>query len=155
MNFSFDKILVSYKTTCDSKGGGKKREFYSRDGGFIAIISAIIISMLIVTLALSTNLSIFWGRFATLDREYHKRSVGLAEGCVDVALLKLANDITYTGGETQTIGSDQCTILAIPPVPPGSNITIQTTATFQKSVSAMTVVVANPSLTLVSWDEVP
>lgn len=84
-----------------------------KNKGFVALMSAIIISVILLLMVTNLSLTGFYDRSNIFDSEMKNVSLALAEACVDTALLKLANDSTYiaTGGETVTIsGSDTCTI---------------------------------------------
>jgi hypothetical protein len=59
--------------------------------GFIALVSAIVISALLVLITISLSYSGFFVRANVLDTEFKKESLGFAEACVDVARIKIAN----------------------------------------------------------------
>jgi Tfp pilus assembly protein PilX len=63
--------------------------------GFVALISVIIISAVLLFLMVTAAAIAFRGRFNTLDYENKKISVGLAEACVQTAMLKLAQSESY------------------------------------------------------------
>lgn len=93
--------------------------------GFIALMSVIIISAITMALAFTTNVSTFYSRFDALDAEYKRIAEGLAESCVDQALLKLAQSYQYdpvtdpayiaTKGVPVTVDSGTCYIKSITP----------------------------------------
>lgn len=126
-----------------------------KNRGFIALVSAIIISVVLLVFTATLSYSLFFARYVILESEYKERSLALAEGCVDVALLKLANDPNYTGNELVTIGSDICTIRAIGG---SSNKVIETQAIFpQSNTGAYTdlrVTVDPNTLAVISWNEI-
>lgn len=64
-------------------------------GGFIALMSAIIISAILLGFAVTSGASSFHSRFNTVDGEFKRVSLGLAESCVNVALLKISEDYNY------------------------------------------------------------
>ncbi len=132
-------------------------------GGFIALISAIIIASLLISITVALNLSGFFGRFNILDSELKEVSLSLAEACADTAILKLQGDMNYTPpappGEVVLVGTDQCTIWS---VSTGAfPKTIKTQARYpQSGKSAYTnlkVVVSEPGSEIVvnSWEEIP
>ena len=121
----------------------------NRDKGFIALITAIAISLILLVITVTLNQSGFLTRSTLLDSEYKERSSALAEACVDVALLKLVNDPSYLGSETITIGSDSCDIRPI------TLPTIETRAVFQQAATNLEVVIDPSDLSVVSWNEVP
>src|SRR3989344_8321294 len=80
--------------------------------GFVALISAIIISVILLLIATNLSLTGFYSRSNILDGELKEISSGYAEACVDTALLKLANDSGYTGGDSVNVDGltgDDCT----------------------------------------------
>jgi hypothetical protein len=126
--------------------------FQKKEEGFIALISAIIISLLLLTIVVALNLTGFLGRFNILDSEYKERSVSLAEACVDTALLNLANNLNYTG--PVNIGVDTCNILTVQAnTPVAGQTTVKTKAIFQKATTNLEIVVNSSDLSVVSWKE--
>jgi len=128
------------------------------ESGFIALISAIIISALLLTLAVTIGLTGIFGRFNILDSESKERSLALAEACADTVILKLSVDqdyvLTAADHNITVIGSDTCNIVSISPVPPRSfPITIQTQGVINKSYSNL-IVVIDADYAIVSWKEV-
>ena len=86
--------------------------------GFIALISAIVISFLLITITVALNFVGFYGRFNILDSEYKETSVGLAEACADSAMLQLVQGIMPLPGTIVTVGSNQCTLVSVFSLPP-------------------------------------
>ncbi len=124
----------------------------SRDG-FIALISAVIISAIILIFTVTLSYSSFFVRYSLLDSEYKDRSMALADGCIDYSLLKYANDSSYLGNENLAIGSDSCFIRPIQVS--GNNFIIQAQAVFQNSHTNLQVTFDKSSLVLISWTEIP
>lgn len=121
--------------------------------GFIALVSAIIISAVLLVATVTLSYSSFFVRYNLLDGEYKERSSALAEGCVDAAILKLAGDPSYSGNEPITIGSELCTVR--PVQISGNNKIIETQAEFQNSYTNLRVVVDQNTLAVQSWQEMP
>ncbi len=121
-------------------------------GGYIALISTIIISVLMMGVVFATSHAGFIGRFNILNTEFKELSSGLAEACVDMALLKLAQSKSYAGNESISVGNSQCLILPIE-TSPGQK-TIKTKATFQNSVTNLKIVAKDTDLSVISWEEV-
>ncbi len=85
-------------------------------GGFIALVSTLVISAVLMVLMFSVNTSSFYARFDALGGEYKRTALGLSESCVNAALLKVAQNYNYTlaaGGETVAVGPDLCVIRAV------------------------------------------
>lgn len=84
--------------------------------GFIALITSIIISVILVGLVFTTSTSGFFSRIGAINSEYKRLSLYMAESCADLALLNIAKDYSYTpiaGGETLTIGDGHCLIQSV------------------------------------------
>ena len=135
-----------------------------RKNGFIALITAIVLSVILLTVAVALNQIGFLTRSEVLDSEYKNRSFALAEACVDTALLKLAGNPSYSGGEPSiAVGSDACAIGVVSQnTPSAGQTTINTSAVFpatsvtsQNAVTRLQIIVNSSDLSLISWDEVP
>jgi len=124
-----------------------------QESGFIALITAITLSLILILVAAALNQTEFFTRSAAQDAEYKEKSFSLAEACADEALLKLAANPAYAGGETIPIDSDTCTVRPIDPTL--DPITIETKAAFQDSITNLRVKAKNSDLSVQSWDELP
>ena len=113
--------------------------------------SAIIISILIMTIVFAINLIGYFGRSNVLTSELKDVSFSLAEGCAEKALLKYAEDNAYAGNENITIGARQCNILPIETS--GSDRIIKTKAIVESTTSNIKVVFNGSEMTIVSWEE--
>lgn len=123
------------------------------NNGFIALTSAIIIALLLMTVTFAISSTGFFGRSNVLDAELKERSLALAEACADTALLKLTQNINYSGNENITIGNDICSIMPIETA--GGQKTIKAKAIFQNAATNLKVVAQSSNLVVVSWEEVP
>lgn len=81
--------------------------------GYIAITTTIILSLVMLVLAITFGSGILLTRSGTLTFSNKKTSHFLAISCLEHARLKLAQNSNYSGNETLTIGSNQCSILVI------------------------------------------
>jgi len=81
--------------------------------GYIAIISVIIISMVLLTATITLSLTGFLNRFNILEGEAKEISIGLATACVESARIKIARDLNYFGDETINVGERSCTIISV------------------------------------------
>lgn len=124
--------------------------------GFIALMSAIFISVILLLIASSGSFTGLYGRFNALDSELKERSSALAEACVDTARINLANDSTYTGSQSVALGESVCTI---GPVQNNTPVSGQKTFTTQGIVTHaytnLKVVVKSSDISVVSWTETP
>ena len=125
-------------------------ENLKNQNGYIAIVTALILSALIIAITASISLSAFVGRKTVLNSSLKEESRALADACINVALLKLALDINYAGGETVTVGQD-CDIISV------------TTNDNQKTITVRSVVeniytnirrtINANDFSIVSWEE--
>ncbi len=91
--------------------------------GFMALISVIIISAILLLVATSLSSSSFYGGFNVLDSELKERSSALAEACIDTAILRLANNPSYNPtDEYISLGGDGCVIESITDSPKVINV---------------------------------
>lgn len=134
----------------------------SRKKGFVALMTAIILSVILLTVAATLNQTGFLARSEVLDSEYKDRSSALAEGCVDTVLLNLANNSSYivTTPASVNIESDACSIDAVSTT--GAQTTINTSAVFpaflvtsEGARTRLQIVVNLDDLSIVSWEELP
>ncbi|MBI2035965.1 MAG: hypothetical protein HYT12_04800 [Candidatus Liptonbacteria bacterium] len=123
-----------------------------RNRGYIALISSIVIALLLLMVTLTLNYTGFFARYNILFSEYKERSVTLAEACANLALLELANNAGYSGGETISLGTDSCLIR---PIISGDPVIIETQAIFQNSYTNLRINADQANLDIVSWEEVP
>jgi hypothetical protein len=121
------------------------------ESGFIALMSVIIISALMMAVSFALSMSGFLARANVTDSEYKERSMALADGCADDALVKLAANSAYAGNETPV--DIACTILPITTV--GSQRIIKTTASVQGATTNIQVTATLDPLTVISWQELP
>ncbi len=135
-----------------------------KQNGFIALITAIILSVILLVVTIAMNQTSFLTRSEVLESEYKNRSVALAEGCADTAMLRLANNPAYAGNEASiSIGTDTCSIGAIQQdTPTLGQVTINARAVFpapgvtsQGAITKLIVVVESSDISVVSWVEVP
>lgn len=121
--------------------------------GYIAITSAIIITMLVMMIVFAINLIGYFSRYNVLTSELKDISLSLAEGCAEKALLKYAEDSAYAGNENITVGARQCNIL--PVETSGSDRILKTKAVVESTTSNIKVVFNGNDMAIVSWEELP
>jgi hypothetical protein len=97
--------------------------------GFIALITAILLGIIIMVIAITLSTTSYFTRGQVLDAEYKERSRALAESCINVALLRIAANPTSPATGTVTIGSDSCAIASITGTPT-SGYSISANASF-------------------------
>lgn len=126
-----------------------------KEQGFIALISAIIISVLLLTIALAVSMNGISNRLNILDSESKERSTFLAEACADSAILEIANAI-YSTNKVVTVGpavQDVCTIVSTEnDQPVTGQKRIKTQAIVNKAYTNL-IVVIDSNFTILSWEE--
>src|SRR3989338_2690492 len=121
--------------------------------GYVALISILIVSLVLFTVTFILSFTSFFGRSNVLDAEYKARSLSLAEACLDIALLELANDNPPAGNSCFDIGNRNCAVISILPILPDDYPkTIQTQARFQNSYTNLEIEV-NTDLEITSWQD--
>lgn len=129
-----------------------RMKLHCRQQGYIALTSAIIISMLLVAIAIGFGFSSLFGRLAILDSQSKEQSQSLAEACVNVAMLNLAQGSLATG--PITVGSDHCDIISIQSnTPAPGQSTIKTQAVINYAYTDLQAVVDQNSFAIISWKE--
>ena len=84
---------------------------HTHESGFIALMSVIIMSAILLALLFTLGASSFLNRFDVLDVENKRISLGLAEACANRAMIKLAQNPGYAppaGGECVEVGGGKC-----------------------------------------------
>lgn len=133
---------------------GKK--FYQ--GGYIALMSAIIISALLIVISVTLSFTGFFARFNILDAEFKNRSLGLAEACANAALLKLAEDSSFSGNQTVAVGTDSCMIFGV--ATSAGKFVFKTQGIYpatgaKRAYSNIALQASAADLSIVSWEETP
>jgi hypothetical protein len=136
-----------------------KSRNYNNQGGFIALMSVIIIFAALIILVSIVSTTGFYTRFSVLDYENKKVSVGLAEACVETALVNLAKDpanypasIPAAGQQIAIETGRTCRICS---VSASSPYTIVTRASYNKAYTNLSVNTSAgaSNYTINSWDE--
>jgi hypothetical protein len=132
-------------------------------GGYIALISIIIIVALLMIITVAVSFSGFFSRFGILDNEYKEVSSALAEACADTAILNLAENWSnpeIPPGGIVHVGpgaDDICNIVSIEPSGGGSSKTIKVQASSKNSYTNLKIMVNNGGvgIGIDSWLEKP
>ena len=120
--------------------------------GYIAITTAILLSLLTMAVAIISASSTFLTRFNYVDFESKRVSYSLARSCLNYGLLKLADNDNYSGNESVNISSAQCDIRLILTSEP--NKIIEVHAQTDKSTTNLRLTVNSTTLSTVSLEEV-
>lgn len=118
--------------------------------GFVALISVVFISLILLVVATTISIGGFYIRSNILESEFKEYSSDLAEGCIDSALIKIVQNTSYN--PTNEIIS-ACTIQKV--TTSGLQKTIYAMANYQKSYTFLQVTIVTSDLSIVSWIESP
>ncbi len=101
----------------------KRQKKINPERGFIALISTLIITAVLMMALSATSTSSFFARFDALGSEFKRVSLGLSESCLNIALLKIAqnfcydpiDDLDYVSGKgvKVNVGPDECYISSV------------------------------------------
>lgn len=137
---------------------GIDRPQFSRNcGGYIALITAILISVSLLIMVAVVSFEGFFSRFTVLESQQKEESAYLAEACVNTAIIKIAQDDSYTGGEYLTVGDRGCEIVSVDPGTFPSERLIETQGTTSDAVTNLVVEIDTddlPSIVIHEWTEV-
>jgi predicted PurR-regulated permease PerM len=123
--------------------------------GYIALITIVIVSFLLMALVFSVSSSGFFAQSTTTINYLSAATDELADSCLNIGILKLVESRNYTGNETVTVGAGQCTLLPI--LVNGTQKTIRATATTQGTVTNALVTLETTSspFTILVWKHDP
>lgn len=124
-----------------------------KNQGFIALMSAVIISAILILLATSLSLTGFYSRFNVLDSETKERSSGLADACVDLALLAFAQGTPYAVDTTLPVGENKCTVGGF--TTSGLQKIFKTRGIFSNSYTNLKVTIDGTTFEVISLEEIP
>lgn len=116
--------------------------------GFIALISAVIITTVLLTFVVSVGASGFFTRFTILGSEFKEISQAVAEGCAHTAILKKSQDSSYGGNETIKIDGKDCNIENVT----SSNAQVQ--GVYKNSYTNYVVQFNSSTFDIINWQEV-
>lgn len=134
----------------------KKINTINTNSGFVAFASLLVISAVVLIIALSAPLLSVTEITTSLGFAKGNESLAVAEGCAEEALLRLRDDVAYSGA-TINIGNGSCDISVSGA---GANRTINIDATvsvppdYVKHLE-ITVQRTGNSINVLTWQEVP
>lgn len=123
------------------------------NNGFIALMSAIIISAVLMLIVINMSLTGFYSRTNILDSETKERSSALADACIDIALLGFAQNASYTGNINVTVGENSCFIG--PVTTSGSQKIFKIKAIIANYYTNLNVIIDGTNFSIISTEETP
>ncbi len=121
--------------------------------GFIALMSVIIVSVILLLIATTLSLSGFYGRYDILDSELKERSTANAEACIDQAVLELANNPSFLGNATTTISGTYSCYIGLVDSSVAGKFTFKTRSMYQNMYTNVKVTVNSSTFDTISWEE--
>ncbi len=121
--------------------------------GFIALMSAIVISAILLLSISASGFISFNSRFNIVNTELKARSLSAAEACVERAKLQIALDPAYSGNETMNASGGVCTIRSV--TASSTERIILTQAVVRNAYSNIRAVIDANTFAVVSWIELP
>jgi len=105
----------------------------------------------------SMNTTGFYVRYSIFDHEMKERSDGLAESCIDTAMLRVAQNASYNpvNDEVTISGGDKCTIQKVAAGPGATEKTIEAWASSGRAYTYLRVAYEQGDFSIVSWEERP
>jgi len=128
----------------------------SRQEGFIALVSVLIIGALVLMLSLGASMRGVGDIGMSIAQQHSARALSLANTCAETALMKLKNTLRYQGNESILIGGESCMIYPI--LGAGNlNRTVKTSSTVSGYTKKVLVTVSriSPEMHIALWREVP
>ena len=119
--------------------------------GFIALMSAIIISAILIIVSAIVGLQGFYGRWNVLDAEEKEESLAVAEGCADMVILELKNDVSYSGNTNFDLYGCVCTVGNIDNQGWKESFSVQSSC--QDFYSDLNISVYTSNQSVISWEE--
>ncbi|MEN9582422.1 MAG: hypothetical protein RL641_376 [Candidatus Parcubacteria bacterium] len=118
--------------------------------GFVAVITAIVVTLIITLIAMVTSTTSYLGRVDTTRIESKSMSRQIAEACLEHARVKLAVGV-YTGNEAIAIDSYQCTLDPI--IVSGANKILTSKATVDNKTTKLELTILATTLETVTFKE--
>ncbi|MEK7193642.1 MAG: hypothetical protein AAB652_02530 [Patescibacteria group bacterium] len=127
------------------------KRIISTKKGYIAITSAVMMMGIIIFIVFTIGFTSFLSR-ANLSHSYYKdKTLGLAEGCLQVALYKLTQSSTYSGAETIPVDTETCRVVSV--VASTTRKIIVTQGEYQKAYTNLRITIDEADFALLNWEE--
>jgi hypothetical protein len=121
--------------------------------GFIALMSAVVISAILLVVAVTGGLTGFLERSNNVNTELKERSASTADACVDYAFLQIEKDASYAGLTVLSLNPlDTCRVVVSGVSP--KVIRVQATSS-KAAVTNLDIRYVATTSQVVSWQEVP
>ena len=131
--------------------------FNTKQHGFIALISVLMLSVVLLAAVISLAQYSMISRYALLTLEQKEVSVSLAQACVQVARIAIVNDPLYqTQNHVVPLGNARCFIDHIfPQTPSSAKSRVETTASSSGATTNLRVEINTSSGAVTKMEEIP
>lgn len=118
--------------------------------GFVALVTVLIISAIALLIGLSISLLSIGEVKMSLQKSQSSQAYYLANLCAEEALMKLKNDIDYSGEVLNDIENGSCIILV------EGNWIVKVSANFSNQTKKIKIIIGqiNPQMIISSWQGV-
>jgi hypothetical protein len=123
-----------------------------KDRGFIALMSSIIISVILILIIMNSSFTGFYSRMNILDSEVKERSSALADACIDIALLGFAQNPLYSGNVTVPVNDKTCYISTVTSTLAEKTFTVR--GIYMNSYTNLKITVDATTFAIISVEEV-
>jgi hypothetical protein len=120
--------------------------------GFVALISILMLSVVMLATTLSLAQFGLANRSFLLDLENKQRSEKLAEACVHYARISVYNDPTYDAdGVTFPVDTESCTLVSV--TPGGGQSIVRAQGMVHNAITNIEVAVDTATGSFLTWEE--
>jgi len=128
---------------------------HKKDGGYIALITVLILSAVVLVISIGVSLRSIEETQMAFGQQESFRALSLANLCAEKALFKLESSLNYSGNESLTIDDESCDILSIGGTGNFSRV-VKAQSTVSKYTKKVQVEVSqiSPVMQISSWEEV-
>lgn len=122
--------------------------------GFIALITVLIISAVLLVAVLSVSFVGLSSRFALIDIEHKISSQKLAESCVQVGVISVANDpLRAVSNRLVYVGEGQCMLTISPNTPTSGESQIEATASSSNATTNLRIILNSSTASVLTWSQ--
>jgi len=132
-----------------------KRRSKNKQQGYVALLSALIITFIGIAVGTSLVLSGLGSSRTSFASEQSNQAKGLANACAEEALQLIRDTTSFTGSGSFSMGQGSCAYTVTNTG--GQNRTIVISGTVSGVVRRATIAITQitPTITISSWQEVP
>ena len=123
-----------------------------KNKGFVALMSSIIISVILLLLATNLSFTGFYSRFNILDSEMKERSSAIADACIDIAILKFFQGTPYSVDTNVTVGENTCLVGGY--TTSGTQEIFKVRGVYSNTYTNMRVVIDGTDFSVISVEEI-